>query len=156
MSVHFKGGVIMDGDYSSGNNRSGYYFNGSFNLGKRITISGEFQKTQQKWDNVQKQTMNLIQKNPQNFCGRGSFFFQSKEQKEDVKVSLKRTSSNIGYYTITNETYIMAPATTLRKVGVTASAGYYLNSFRENQKYDTLFSIVDLSGKSYNSLNYGT
>ena len=156
MFVHLKGGVIMDGDFNSGNNRSGYYFNGSFNLGKRLTISGEFQKTQQKWDNVSKQSMNLIQKNPHNFCGRGSFFFQSTEQKENVKVSLKRTSSNIGYVTITDETFIMAPATTLRKVGVTASAGYYLNSHLENQKHDTLFSVVDLKGVSQNSLNYGT
>jgi|GEM_PF-2100904 len=156
MFVHLKGGVIMDGDFNSGNNRSGYYFNGSFNVGKRLTVSGEFQKTQQKWDNVYKQSINLIQKNPQNFCGRGSFFFQSTEQKENVKVSLKRTSSNIGYVTITDETYIMAPATTLRKVGVTASAGYYLNSLRENQKYDTLFNVVDLKGATHNSLNYGT
>ncbi|MCF8414821.1 MAG: hypothetical protein K9G40_01155 [Crocinitomicaceae bacterium] len=89
MFVHLKGGVIMDGDFSSGNNRSGYYFNGSFNLGKRIAISGEFQKIQQKWDNVYKQSINLIQKNPQNFCGRGSFFFQSMEQKEEVVAKWK-------------------------------------------------------------------
>ncbi|MFN6013994.1 MAG: hypothetical protein ACK47F_04825 [Flavobacteriales bacterium] len=156
MFIHLKGGMLYDGDFSSGNNRSGYYFNGSFNLGKRITIAGEYQMTKQKWDNVSKQAMNIIQKNPNNFSARGSFYFQSKEQKENVKVSLKKTSSNVGYFTYTNETYIMAPATTLRKVGVTGSAGYYLNSIRDNQKYDTLFSLVDNNGTSYNSLNYGT
>jgi hypothetical protein len=156
MFIHLKGGMLIDGDFSKGNHRSGYYFNGAFNLGKRITISGEYQTTQQKWDNVYKNSVNLVQKKPYNFSARGSFFFQAKEQKEDVKVSLKKTSSNVGYYTYTNETFIMAPATTMRKVGVTGSAGYYLNSFSENQKYDTLFNVVDNNGASLNSLNYAT
>lgn len=156
MFIHLKGGMLYDGDFSSGNSRSGYYFNGSFNIGKRISIAGEYQKTQQKWDNVYKQSMNTIQKNPNNFSTRGSFYFQSIEQKENVKVSLKRTSSNVGYFTYTSETYIMAPATTLRKMGLTGSAGYYLNSILENQKYDTLFRVTDAQGVSHNSLNYGT
>jgi len=154
--VHVKGGALYDSEFSPNNNRSAYFFQGSVNLGERITLSGEYLNAYKKWDRVKENAVNVVDKSLQNFTGRGTFFFQVKDQKEDTRVSLKMTSSRSGNYVITDETFIMAPARTINKVGVTGSAGYYRNSFIDNHKRDTIFTILDANSNAVNSLNYGT
>lgn len=156
MYFHGKAGVIYDGDFSKGNNRSGYLYHATLNFGKRFSIAVEYQNTQQKWDNVNRNAVNIVPKSPTNLFARGTIFFKSSEEKENTQISLKRTSSSVGNYTYTNETFIYAPATTLRKIGLTGSMGYYMNNLLDNQKYDTLFDVVDQNGNSLNSLNVGT
>lgn len=156
MYFHGKAGVIYDGDFNKGNNRSGYIFQGIVNFGKRFSLSAEYQTTQQKWDNVNKTAVNIVPKSPSNLSARGTLFFQASEQKEDTRISLKKTSSSVGNYTYTNETFIYAPATTLRKIGVTGSMGYYVNNLLDNQRYDSLFQLKDQNGNPYNSMNVAT
>ena len=60
MYFHAKAGMIFDGDFNKGNNRSGYIFQGTVNLGKRFSVSAEYQTTQQKWDNVNKTAVNIV------------------------------------------------------------------------------------------------
>lgn len=153
---HVKGGALYDSEFSPNNNRSAYFFQGAVNIGERLTVSGEYLNAYKKWDRVQENAMNVVTKSIQNFSGRGTFFFQVKDQKENTRVSLKQTSSVRGNYVITDETYIMAPARTINKVGLTGSAGYYRNSFLDNHKRDTLFIIEDSKGTQVNSYNYGT
>jgi hypothetical protein len=153
---HVKGGALYDADFSMNNNRCAYFFHGSVNLGERLTISGEYLNAYKKWDRVQENAMNVVDKSIQSLNGRGTFFFQIKDQKEDTRVTLKKTSAVSGNYVITDETYIMAPARTINKVGLTGSAGYYRNSFIDNHKRDTIFLIKDANGKTVNSFNYGT
>jgi hypothetical protein len=153
---HLKGGALYDADFSPNNNRSAYFFQGSVNIGERLTISGEYLNAYKKWDRVKENAVNVVDKSIQNFSGRGSFFFKVQDMQEDTRVSLKQSSTVSGNYVITDETYIMAPARTISKVGVTGSAGYYRNSFLDNHKRDTLFVIDDENGVRVNSMNYGT
>ncbi len=153
---HAKAGFFYDADFSKNNNRSAYNYQATVNIGERLSVSGEFIKAYKKWDRPRENAINEFSKSLYGLNGRGTFFFQVTDQKEDVKVSLKKTSTNSGNYTITDETFIMAPARTIRKVGITGSAGFYRNNYIESQKYDTTFQIQDQTGNSVNSMNFAT
>jgi hypothetical protein len=154
--THVKAGFFYDADFSKDNNRAVYNFQAAVNIGERIAISGEFANAYKKWDNVRKKAVNDFSKSYMNITGRGTFFFKIDKQKEDTKVSLKKTVSNSVYYTITDETFIMAPATTIRKIGVTGSAGFFRNNYLDNHKYDSVFQVSDQNGVNVSSLNFGT
>jgi hypothetical protein len=153
---HAKAGFFYDADFLKDNNRAAYNYQATVNIGERIAVSGEFIKAYKKWDRPRENAINEFSKSLYGLSGRGTFFFQINDQKEDVRVSLKKTSTNSGNYTITDETFIMAPARTIRKVGVTGSAGFYRNNYIDNQRYDTTFQIQDQSGNSVNSMNFAT
>jgi len=153
---HAKVGVAYDADFTKNNNRSIYNFQATANLGERVAISGEFAKAYKKWDGVRENALNEFSKSYMNINGRGTFFFKVDNQKEDTRISLKKTVTNSGYYTLTDETYIFAPASTIRKIGLTGSAGFFRNNYLDNHKYDSVFQISDQNGLSVSSLNYGT
>ena len=154
--AHAKAGFFYDADFSKDNNRSVYNFQGTVNLGERIAVSGEFAKSFNKWDKVRQNAKNEFSKSYMNINGRGTFFFKVDNLKEETRVSLKKTVTNSGSYTLTDETFIMAPASTMRKIGVTGSAGFYRNNFLDNHKYDSVFQVSDQNGTTVSSLNYGT
>jgi hypothetical protein len=153
---HAKFGFIYDADFSKNNNRTIYNIQGTVNLGERIAVTGEFAKAYKKWDNVREHAMNDFSKSYLNINGRGTFFFKNTDQTEDTRVTLKKTSSSSGYYTVTDETFIIAPSRTMTKIGVTGSAGFYRNNYLDNHKYDSTFQVSDQNGSSISSLNYGT
>ncbi len=153
---HVKVGVLYDADFTKDNNRSAYNFQAAINLGERITVAGEYMKAYKKWDNVRENSYNDFSKSLFNLNGRATLFFQVKEQMEDTRVSLKKTSTNRGTYVVTDETYIMAPAKTMRKTGITGSAGFYRNNFYDNHKRDTLLDVQGPLGNTANNLNFGT
>jgi hypothetical protein len=153
---HIKAGVAYDADFTKNNNRAIYNFQAAVNLGERVTISGEFAKAYKKWDRVRENALNEFSKSYMNINGRGTFFFKVDNQKEDTRVSLKKTETSSGYYTLTNETFIFAPASTMRKIGVTGSAGFFRNNYLDNHKYDSVFQVSDQNGLTVSSLNYGT
>jgi hypothetical protein len=153
---HIKAGVAYDADFTKDNNRAIYNFQLTANLGERVAISGEFAKAYKKWDRVRENALNKFSKSYMNINGRGTFFFKVDNQKEDTRVSLKKTETSSAYYTLTNETYIFAPASTMRKIGLTGSAGFFRNNYLDNHKYDSVFQVTDQNGSTVSSLNYGT
>lgn len=154
--THIKAGFFYDADFSKDNNRAVYNFQATVNLGERIAISGEFANAYKKWDNVRQKAVNDFSKSYMNINGRGTFFFKVDKQKEDTKITLKKTVSNSVYYTITDETFIMAPASTIQKIGITGSAGFFRNNYLDNHKYDSVFQVSDQNGVNVSSLNFGT
>jgi hypothetical protein len=154
--AHGKFGFIYDADFTKNNNRTIYSIQTAVNLGERITVAGEFAKAFKKWDRVRENAVNEFSKSYMNINGRGTFFFKITDQKEDTRITLKKTSSSSSYYTITNETFIVAPSRTMTKIGVTGSAGYYRNNYLDNHKYDSTFQLNNQNGISTSSLNYGT
>lgn len=153
---HVKAGVAYDADFTKDNNRAIYNFQAAVNIGERVAISGEFANAYKKWDRVRENALNEFSKSYMNLNGRGTFFFKVDNQKEDTRISLKKTVTNSGNYTLTDETYIFAPASTMRKIGVTGSAGFFRNNYLDNHKYDSVFQVTDQNGSSVSSLNYGT
>jgi hypothetical protein len=154
--AHGKLGFIYDADFTKNNNRTIYSIQTAVNLGERITVAGEFAKAFKKWDRVRENAVNEFSKSYMDINGRGTFFFKITDQKEDTRITLKKTSSSSSYYTITNETFIVAPSRTMTKIGVTGSAGYYRNNYLDNHKYDSTFQLNNQNGIYTSSLNYGT
>jgi hypothetical protein len=142
--MHIRGGVVADIDFYDNNVRSGFYIVGNVNLSERIYVGGEIMWGTDKWNRVAREASTIVDKSMYDLHGRGSLFFSVKEERQDVKVTLKKDSWKSGGYQYTQETFINAPATTINKFGLTGSFGFYRNTFLDNFKRDTVYQLQEV------------
>jgi hypothetical protein len=150
--MHVRGGAVADIDFYDNNVRSGFYIVGNVNLSERIYVGGEILWGTDKWNKVAREASTVVNKSMYDLHGRGSLFFSVKEERQDVKVTLKKDSWKSGGYQYSQETFINAPATTINKFGLTGSFGLYRNTFLDNFKRDTVYQLQEVGSTTVENI----
>ncbi|MCO6495591.1 MAG: hypothetical protein J5I91_07935 [Bacteroidetes bacterium] len=141
--IHLQFGGLVETDFRSNSNRTGYYVTGIVKLHKRMSIGGDFSWGTSKGNSkISGNAYNVLDKYLIDLNGRASFFFSAKTIKENIKVTLSSNTYQGYGYSVTHEKYIYAPARKQTLVGFTGSAGYYQNNILDSKK-DSLFSFVN-------------